>query len=332
MSKITFSAIPLVLIVLLSVFFFMSPNILGTQSAAGDASAYKEVLTRRFMNVGNLIAHATFVEDAIIMEESGNLSEIVGRFQRDEKEITYIHFTDADNNVLVSSDPGMVGKPFESKLLQSGESVVKEENGLYRGGFSITVGDTRVGALYFGARPDVPVFTVSSSPNPLVLIVGIIVGVLAFIIMFVMQRNLEARIVEDINKRQEEVFSPKIESLRKEQKGAQQDLDGLNKKLANVKHELEKMNEQYESRKQEIEANPVTQSIERLKASEGELLKRLEKLKEEEQRLSKEIELITQKREEVRSALEAEKKEERTLHEKLDLIKKKILHLETPKK
>jgi len=62
------------------------------------------------------------------------------------------------------------------------------------------------------------------------------------------------------------------------------------------------------------------------------LLKRLEKLKEEEQQLNKEISLITQKREEVRSALEAEKKEERTLHEKLDLIKKKILHLETPKK
>ena len=74
------------------------------------------------------------------------------------------------------------------------------------------------------------------------------------------------------------------------------------------------------------------QSVEKLKSAEIKLIKHLEELKEEESQLNTELSLLSQKREEVLNALENEKKEERTLHEKLDLIKKKILHLETPGK
>ncbi len=331
MSKVSFAIIPCILIVLLSVFFYFSPKFMASQTTGGDA-AIKESLIRRFVDVGNLIAHATFVEDAIIMEETGNLNEIISRFQRDEPELTYIHFTDAKNKVIASNDQKSIDKTYNSTLLKSGSSVVKENNGLFEGGFSIKVGQTMVGALYFGAKPDIPSVKVAAGSNPIVLGVGIVLAIIVFIIMFSMQRNLEAKIVENINKRQEEVFSPKIESLKKEQNKVQQDFDELQDKTEEARRKLERIESDYEAKKQEVEENPVMQSIERLKETESETLGRLEKLKEEEQRLNKEVTLLSQKREEVRSALEAEKKEEQTLHDKLDLIKKKILHLETPKK
>ena len=331
MSKIGSAIIPCILIVLLSVFFFLSPKFLASETSGGD-TAVKEVLIRGFIDVGNLIAHATFVEDAIIMEEIGNLDEIITRFRRDQSDLRYIHFTDAKNKVIASSDPKSIAKTYSSTLLKSGSSVVKENSGLFEGGFSIKVGKTQVGALYFGAKPDVPVMKVAAGSNPIVLIVGIVLAIVVFVVMFSMQRNMEAKIVENINKRQEEVFSPKIESLKKDQQRVQQEFDELQSKADEAKKSLQKIKDDHETKKREIEENPVMQSVEKLKETETEVLDRLGKQKEEEQRLIKEIALLTQKREEVRNALEAEKKEEHTLHEKLDLIKRKIIHLETPKK
>jgi len=209
---------------------------------------------------------------------------------------------------------------------------VKENNGLFEGGFSIKVGKTQVGAFYFGVKPDIPPMKVAAGSNPIVLIVGIVLAIVVFAIMFSMQRNLEAKIVENINKRQEEVFSPKIESLKKDQQRVQQEFDELQSKVDEAKKSLQKFKDDHEAKKREIEENPIMQSIEKLKETETDVLDRLGKQKEEERRLIKEIALLTQKWEEVRNALEAEKKEEHTLHEKLDLIKRKILHLETPKK
>ncbi len=331
MSKAGTGIVALIIIMIVSVVFYLSPRFLPT-AATGDQTIAKQFLTKRFTNIGNLIAHATFVEDAVIMEGAGNLSEIIQRFRTDEPEITYIHFTDGKGKVLASSDQNLVGKNYSSNLLTSGSASVKENNGLYEGGFAIAVGKTQVGALYFGAKPVIPEIKVAPSSNPLVLAIGAVFGIIALIIIISMQRNVEGRIVEDINRRQEEVFSPKIDSLKKEQVTQQQTLTDLNKQLADAKSKLEKTNAEYEKRKKEVESNPVVQSIEKLKVQESEMLKRLEKIKEEEQRLSKETSLLSQKREEIKSALEAEKKEESALHEKLDLIKKKILHLETPKK
>lgn len=331
MSKVTFSIIPLVVIILLSVFFFVSPRFLA-QEAPGSSEEIKEIIINRYLDVGNLIAHATFVEDAIIMEQASNLNEVIARYRRDQSEIAYMHFTDAKNNVLASSQADLVGKEFTSNLLKSGSSVVKENNGKFEGGFSISVGKTIVGALYFGANTSIPSIKASSSSSPIVLVIGVVIGIIVFIVTLSLQKNLEANIVDDINKRQEEVFSPKIEALKKEQEAARQKYDNLNAQIGEKQQILQQLTDEYEAQKREVESNPVVQSIEKLKQSESELLKRLEKIKEEEQQLNKEVTLLTQKKEEVRSALEAEKKEERTLHEKLDLIKKKILHLETPKK
>jgi len=331
MSRMSFSIISLVLVILLSIFFFLSPRFFG-QQPAGDGEPLKELLVTRFTSLGNSIAHAAFVEDAIIMKDGANLSEIINRLRRDEPDIAFINFTDAKNKIIASSDPAVVGEVYNPDLLESGNSIVRENNGVYEGGFSIAIGKKRVGAFYFEAKPKISSITLSSSPNPIILVIGIIIAFIIFAVTLSMGRSIEAKLTEEINRRQEAVFSPRVQSLRNEQTTAQERLSKINGEVVQAQEALRKFTDAYEAKKKELENNPVVQSVEKLKTTEAELLKRLEMLKEEESKLNTEISLLTQNREEVRSALEAEKKEESTLHEKLDLIKKKILHLETPGK
>jgi hypothetical protein len=331
MSKVSSPIIAALFVLLLTAFFYLSPRYFP-QEASGGSEAIKEILAKRFVNVGNFIAHSSFVIDAVIDNQTGRLAEIIAQFHRDEPDLQYVHITDAKGEVLASSNEEMVGTQYESNILSTGPSVVREKSGVFEGGFEIKLKQTKLGVLYFAARPEIPLATVAVAPNPILVVVGIAVAVIVFIVLFSIQRNLEASIVSQINKRQEEVFSPKIESLKKEQEQIQQDVEDYNRQIEEARKNLQGLTEEYEARKKELESTPVMQSIDKLKETEAGLLKHLEKLKEEEQRLSKEVTLLSQKREEVRSALEAEKKEEKTLHEKLDLIKKKILHLETPKK
>jgi uncharacterized protein YoxC len=332
MSKGMSSLIVLFLVLILTAFFFFSPNLFPQQSGS-DPGIVKELQTRRFMSLGNSIAHAAFVEDAIIMGEEVNLTEIITRVKKDEPEVEFIHFTDAKNTVLVSNNPELVGKVYNSNVsAEEGSSSVVERNGSLEGAFSIQIGKTKVGVLYIGAKPRASSATLSASGNPITIVAGVIVAFIVFVVTLISKRNTKAKLIDEMNKRQEEIFSPKIEALKNAQKDAQDKLGIVKEDLENRQIELQRFNEEYEARKREAESNPLVQSIEKLKANEGTLLKRIGELKEEESQLNTEISLLSQKREEVLGALEAEKKEERTLHEKLDLIKKKILHLETPGK
>jgi len=331
MSRINFAIIPVIFIIILAVFSFMSPK-LFTQKAANNTETLNEMITKRFTTLGNSIAHATFVVDAVVASDDAPLGEIISKVRQDEPEISAIHFTDTKNVVIASSDPNLVGKNYLSDLLKSGTSVVRNNAGVFNGGFSINIGSKSIGALYFQAKPVIPEVKVSSTPSPIPLVLGGVLALLSFLIIMSMGKNLESKMVEQINQRQEEVFKPKIESLKNEQHEAQKALDELTKKTNDTRQNLQKAAEEYTARKKEIEANPVVQSIEKLKANEAELLKRLSALKEEESKLTKDISMSIQKRDEVHSALEAEKKEESALREKLDLIKKKILHLETSSK
>uniref|UniRef100_A0A7C4THY6 Single cache domain-containing protein n=1 Tax=candidate division WOR-3 bacterium TaxID=2052148 RepID=A0A7C4THY6_UNCW3 len=324
MSKISFGLIPAILIIFLSVFFYLSPKILGQKSAI-DKQSINDLINKRFLSLGNSISHATFVVDAVVENDDLKLSEIITTLRQDEPEITLIHFLNAENKIIASSDPNAIGNNSNIVL---GKEKIREKSGIYEGTFGITIGSKIIGALYFQARPRVPEIKVSSESNPIILILGIVVAIVTIVIMLLMSRGLEAKLVEEINRRQEEVFLPKIDALKNEQITAQKTLDELNKKITEAQTNLKTIEEQYAAKKREFESSPVVQSVEKLKETEVELLKKLEVLKEEENRLNKEITLLTQKREEIMTALEAEKKEEATLREKLDLIKKKILHLE----
>jgi len=331
MSKGAASIVILFLVLALTGFFFFSPNLFSGDNVH-DSNIVKELLVKRFTSLGNSIAHSAFVEDALIMGEEAKLTEIVTRLRNDEPEITFVHFTDDDNRVLVSTDQAMVGKTYSSNVLAEGSSAVAERNGTYEGGFSIEIGNTKVGFLHFGANPRVTSGALSVSGSPITLIVGVVVALVAFVLTLLSKRNIKARLIDEMNKRQSEIFSPKIEALKNAQNEAQNKLREVNEKLESTEQELQRFTEEYETKRKEAENNPIVQSIDRLKASESDLIARIEELKEEEGQLNTEISLLSQKREEVLKALEAEKKEERTLHEKLDLIKKKILHLETPGK
>jgi len=331
MSRINFAIIPVIFILLLAVFSFVSPKLL-TQKAANNTETLNELVTKRFTSLGNSIAHATFVVDAVVVSDDAPLGEIIAKVRQDEPEITTVHFTDTKNVVIASSDPNLVGKNYNSDLLKSGASVVREKAGIYEGGFSINIGSKPIGAFYFQAKPQIPEVKVSSAASPIPLVLGVVLALLSFLIIMSMGKNLETKMVEQINQRQEEVFKPKIESLKNEQQEAQKALDEINRKTKETRQNLQKTTEEYTARKKEIESNPVVQSIDKLKTNEAELLKRLSALKEEEAKLTKDISMNIQKRDEVHSALEAEKKEESALREKLDLIKKKILHLETSAK
>lgn len=331
MSKITLCILPSLLIAAFAVFAFLSPSLLP-QKSSGNAEALGELVNQRLLSIGNMVAHASFVTDALLEENYGNLSEIVTQVQKDEKEITLIHFLSGTNRVIASSDVNAVGKQFTAEVLGTEPSTVRAKAGTYEGGFNITLGTKKIGAFYIKAVPKVPVVKVASAPNPIVLVAGIVLAIISFAVTMVLSRGIEAKLVDDINKRQEEVFQPKIEALKSEQASAQKTLDELNKNIAASQQNLKAIEAEFNARKKEIEAHPVVQSIEKLKAGESELLKRLEMLKEEQGKLQKEIALSKQQREEILSALDAEKKEETALRERLDLIKKKILHLETPGK
>jgi prefoldin subunit 5 len=331
MSRGAASIVILFLVLALTGFFFFSPNLFSRGDVL-DSNVVKELLVKRFTTLGNSIAHAAFVEDALIMGEEEKLTEIITRLKNDEPEITFVHITDGDGKILVSTDPAMVGKTYTSNVLAGGSSAVAERNSSYEGGFSIEIGKTKVGFLYFGANPSISSGTFSVSGNPITIVVGVVVAFFAFLLTQLSKRNIKARLIDEMNERQSEIFSPKIEALKNAQNEAQNKLKEMNEKLESTEQELQRFTEEYEMKKREAENNPIVQSIERLKSAEKELVERIEGLKEEEGQLNTEISLLSQKREEVLNALEVEKKEERTLHEKLDLIKKKILHLETPGK
>lgn len=331
MSKGVASVIVLILILTLTAVFFLSPGFRSNRDTE-NPDLLKEVMVQRFTSLGYSIAHASFVEDAVIMGDEANLSEIISRLQRDEPELTFIHITDANQMILASSDSTMIGRTYSSSVLTAGSNAVREQSGKYDGGFSINVGTKRVGALYFSASPSVPTVQLSGDRNPILIVVGVVVAFVAFLVTLISKRRLKGKLIDELNRRQERIFSPKIEALKQTQQDSQNRLNELNDEIKNSELALQQLSEAYENRKKEAESDPLVQSVEKLKAAEGELSSHLEELKEAEAQLNSEISLLSQKREEVLSALESDRKEERTLHEKLDLIKKKILHLETPGK
>lgn len=331
MSKGAASLIVLFLILILTAAFFFSPNLFSHQDA-GNSNLAKELTVQRLTSLGNSIAHAAFVEDAVILGDEAKLSEIITRLQKDEPELTFVHIADAKYRILASSDSSKIGQVYSTNILAAGSSTVREQKGVYEGGFSINVGQMRVGVLYFGIKPNVGHMQLSDDRNPIILIAGVVFAFIAFFVTLISKRNTKAKLVAEMNTRQEEIFSPKIEALRRAQNEAQNRLNEVNDNIKHAELELQKFSDEYETRKKEAESDPLVQSVEKLKSAEVRLIKHLEELKEEESQLNTEISLLSQKREEVLNALENEKKEERTLHEKLDLIKKKILHLETPGK
>ncbi|MGQ9664850.1 MAG: hypothetical protein ACUVUH_05900 [bacterium] len=328
MSRVTFGLIPAILLIILSVFFYLSPQFIGQKPTNGK-QAVSEMINKRIINLGNFVSQLSFVTDFILDNDVARLSEVVTTLKQTEPEILSVSITDEEKKVIASSEASLLGTnyvPLNSAALNK----VTDRGGVFESGFPINLANKTVGIVYIKLQPKIPEIKIASSSNPIVLIAGIALAIITFVIMTAMTSVLESRLIEDINIRQEEVFLPRIEELKKQQTETEQTLNDLNKKIAEGENKIKKLESEYATKKKEYESSPVMQSVEKLRQTEAELVKRLEILKNEENKLNNEINLLSQKREEIMNALDAEKKEEARLHEKLDLIKKKILHLESP--
>lgn len=328
MSRVTFGLVPAILIIILSVFFYFSPQFMEQKPANGK-QAVSEMINKRIINLGNFISRVSFVTDAILDNDEAKLSEVVMALKQVESEILAVNITNEENKLIASSDASLLGNnyaPFNSGELNK----IIEKGGIYESGFPINLGAKTIGILYIKLKPKIPEIKVATASNPVVLVIGIALAIITFVIISSMASGLESHLIEGINLRQEEVFLPKIEELKKAQTEAENALVDLNKKIAEGENKIKKLESEYAAKKKEYESSPVMQSVEKLRQTEAELVKRLEILKNEENKLNNEVNLLSQKRDEIMNSLDAEKKEEARLREKLDLIKKKILHLETP--
>ncbi|MGQ9534793.1 MAG: hypothetical protein ACUVTF_06130 [bacterium] len=328
MSRVTFGLIPAILLIILSVFFYLSPQFIGQKPTNGK-QAVSEMINKRIINLGNFVSQLSFVTDFILDNDEARLSEVVTTLKQTEPEILSVSITDGEKKVIASSETSLLGTNYVP-LNPAALNKVTERGGVFESGFPINLANKTIGIVYIKLQPKIPEIKIASSSNPIVLIAGIALAIITFVIMTAMTSVLESRLIEDINIRQEEVFLPKIEALKKQQTEAEQTLNDLNKKIAEGENKIKKLESEYAAKKKEYESSPVMQSVEKLRQTEAELVKRLGILKNEENKLNNEINLLSQKREEIMNALDAEKKEEARLHEKLDLIKKKILHLESP--
>lgn len=116
-----------------------------------DDQITTESPARRFSMIGNLIASSSYVKNTFVLCDEAKLSEIINQLRQDEPEITYVHFTDDQNTVIASSDPGIMGAVYNSKILDSDTDAVRQRDRFFECGFSIELEEKKFGALYFGA-------------------------------------------------------------------------------------------------------------------------------------------------------------------------------------
>lgn len=255
MSRITFGIIPAVLIILLSVFFYLSPQFLRQKPEDGR-EAVIQLIHKRINGIGNIIASSTFIQDALIEKDDAKLSEIVLTIKQEDPEILSVIFTDDKNKVIASSNGELIGTDY-APVNPGGSNKIVEKEGIYEGGFSINLGAAPIGTFYIQMKPKIPEIKVATSPNPIVLGIGIAIAIITFVIMVSMASGLESRLVEEINLRQEEVFLPKIEELKKQQTEAQKVLDDINKKIAEGEKRVRTLEAEYQTKKKEFESSPV---------------------------------------------------------------------------
>jgi serine/threonine protein kinase len=127
-------------------------------SAALDNSrksiSKKESFAGRYEALGNVIAHMTHIEDAVIMGESMRLGEVIVQLQHDEPAITVVHFADKKGKVIASSDPARMNTLLEPELLSARIDLASPEGDPIRCAFGIEVGGKLVGTLYLCVQTD----------------------------------------------------------------------------------------------------------------------------------------------------------------------------------
>lgn len=112
----------------------------------------RDILLRKYSDIGRMIAASSYVISAFIMCNEDNLNEIIIQLVRDEPDMVYIHFTDNGDKVVASSNVSTIGAEYRSDFLAARDNTVRNRNGFYEGAFTVSAEKNALGALYFSAR------------------------------------------------------------------------------------------------------------------------------------------------------------------------------------
>lgn len=116
-----------------------------------DKKSQDEMRAARYESIGKVIAHSSYVEDVLAMDEIETLDEIIDEIRTAVSEIALIHFTDEQNIIVASSDITALGRELFSDILENDEDGIRQKDDSIEGGFSIRIGEKKIGNLYFEA-------------------------------------------------------------------------------------------------------------------------------------------------------------------------------------
>ena len=110
----------------------------------------EHLLKKRFLGLGKLIAHSSFIADALIMRDTTQLNKLIYQLAQDEPEIKFICFTDRENRIIATSDRKKLNKIYDHTVADSG--VAEQGRGQsFCYGFAVNIQNKKIGAVYFDA-------------------------------------------------------------------------------------------------------------------------------------------------------------------------------------
>jgi serine/threonine protein kinase len=117
-----------------------------------DIQSEQDIQADRLSCIGRFIVHLAYVEEAIANNEEWKLLETIKTIAANEPGLVYAHFVNKKNRIISSSDPENLGRIYNAGLVVGDTSAVREENGVYECGFSISRRGKNSGTLYFGVK------------------------------------------------------------------------------------------------------------------------------------------------------------------------------------
>jgi len=349
MSRFRFFIIPFLGILALTFVVYLLPQPVSKGSGGvPNDPGYMSLLKDRYKSVAQIVATSDNIIDAVIMKDNFTLNRVLGKVKQIESDVLYISIVDDDNTVLGSFDTLLVGKAYKGpaglKMLGAEPILIQESSSgnIKQLNYAVPVLSSakKIAALYLQAKATPSLVTTRSAPvntakSPLIVGVGAVFALLVSFVMVAVAGSMKEAVLDKLVSEQQHLFSPKIAQLKKDEEQLETDIDNLEKRKSDLDTEaaaaqmtVVNAKKEYETVMQQIAQHPITKSVEKLKAAEADLIKRLEQMKAEGGKAGKELELVKTQHETTRKSLESDRQEEKALHDRLDLIKKKILRLE----
>ena len=309
-----------------------------TSTPKVDLRPIQKSLNQFGFGIARLIANSGFTEDAYLLKDPLMLGEYNIRFKRSSPYFRKITFLDSKGKIISSSDTSLIGKLYPASAafntLKSKGKLISNKGDCSIFGSEIKIDGKIYGYVIVEVRSKIPQVTFAPSGEnlPMKFIPGIVLAliggmVFGFVVMAVSNRIAED-VAEELSTQQELIFSPKVKKLKEEFETLRAAKEEIESKIKTDRTHLEEMKRRKEDLDHQLREHPVVKSIDKLRESEAKLMEGLRNLKDEKEKLDAEIKKLETERDEIMRKIEADRQEEKKLHERLELIKKKILKLE----